>query len=140
MVFSIKILVVLLNTNCKPWYSVTNTKCQPNVYLSFLVKSLGDYRYTLLQLPSLTKWFLIQNSIIHNISSQVVHKRKQGFGQRRNSSTVHDNTCSLIHNKCHPKSHHSDINYHIILNSMFTVLMLFWVKNNSLSKTITSNV
>ena len=31
MINNVTILIVLLNTNCKPWCSVTNTKCQPNV-------------------------------------------------------------------------------------------------------------
>ena len=46
-------------------------------YLSILVNFLGDYKFTVLQLVLLTKWFLIQIAIIHdNISSQVVDKRR----------------------------------------------------------------
>ena len=37
------------------------------------------------------------------------------------SSIIHDNICSLIHKKRHPKSYHSDINYHITLNIIFSI-------------------
>ena len=48
---------------------------------------------------SLTKLFFIQLSIIHdNISSQVTDKRRLGVGQWMNSSTIHDNIYSFIHN------------------------------------------
>ena len=30
------------------------------------------------------------------------------FGQWMNSSIIHDTICSLIYEKCHPKSYHSD--------------------------------
>ena len=45
-------------------------------------KKLGDYRFIVLRiLLSLTKWFFIQISIIHdNISSQDVDERREGFG------------------------------------------------------------
>ena len=57
-----------------------------------------------------------QISIIHDyISSQVVDKRRQGFGQWMNPSIIHDNICKLIHKKCHLKSYHSDIKYHMTL-------------------------
>ena len=36
-----------------------------------------------------------------------------------NSSIIHGRICSLIHKKCHPKSCHSDIEYHMILNILF---------------------
>ena len=51
---------------CVKWpYMVTHH------YLSFLVNCFRDYRFTLLQLVLLTKWYFIQNSIIYdNISSQ----------------------------------------------------------------------
>ena len=29
---------------------------------------------------------------------------------------MHDNICSLIQKKCHPKSYHSDIKHHVTLN------------------------
>ena len=39
---------------------------------------------------SLTKWFFIQISIIHdNILSQIVDKRMKGFGQQMNSIITH---------------------------------------------------
>ena len=67
---------------------------------------------------SLTKWFFIQISIIHdNISSQMSEKKRQGFGHRMKSSIIHSNACSLIHKRCHSKRYHSDIKYHMTLNS-----------------------
>jgi hypothetical protein len=46
-------------------------------YLSFIVKKIEDYRFTVLQLLSLTEWFSLQISIIYdNIPSQVDDKRK----------------------------------------------------------------
>ena len=89
-------------------------------YLSLLVENLGDYSFTMLQLRSLIKWSLIQISIIaDNISSQVVDKRWQGFGQWMNSSIIHDNICSLMHKKCHPES---DIKHHMTRIIIFSVL------------------
>ena len=41
-----------------------------------------------------------------------------------NSSIVHDNICSLIHEKCHPKSYHVDIKYHMTLNIIFSVISM----------------
>ena len=77
----------------------------------------------MLQLLPLTKWFSIQMSIIHdNISSQVTDKRKQGFDQWMNSSIIHNYISSLIHNKCHMKSYHSDIKYHMTLNIIIIVV------------------
>ena len=35
------ILIVLLNTNCKQRYSVTNTKCQPNILFVIPCNFLG---------------------------------------------------------------------------------------------------
>jgi hypothetical protein len=83
-------------------------------YLSFLVIFWGDYTFIVWQWLPLTKWCLIQTSIIHDSSSsQVDEKRRHGFCQWMNSSIVHGNISSLIHKKHHPKSHHSDIKYHI---------------------------
>ena len=92
--------------------------------LSFLVKFLGDCRFTMWHLLSLTKWFFIQTSIIHdNISSQVIDKRRYIFDQWMNSSIIYDNICSLIHRKCHPKSYHSDIKFHMTLDIIFSVFL-----------------
>jgi len=91
--------------------------------LSFLVKRFGDYGCTILQLLSHTKWFFIPIWIIHdNNSSQVLDKRRQGFGQWMNSSIIHANICSLILMKCYPKSYHSDIKYHMKLFVVVTGL------------------
>ena len=38
------------------------------------------------------------------------------------SSIIQDNICSLIHKCCHPKSYHSDIKYHMTLNTAFRVV------------------
>ena len=32
------------------------------------------------------------------------------------------NICSLIHDKCHPKSYHSDVKYHTTINIIFSVV------------------
>ena len=39
--------------------------------------------------------------------------------------------CSLLHKKCHLKRYHSDIKYHMILNIIFSVVLigkLFWAQ------------
>ena len=60
-------------------------------------------------------------SFIHdNIASQVADKRRWGFDQWMNSSIIR-NVCSLIHPKCQPKRCHSDIKYHMTLNTIFSV-------------------
>ena len=55
--------------------------------------------------------FILILIICDNISSQVAHKRRQGFGQWMNSYF------SLTHKQCHLKSYHSDIKYHMTLIS-----------------------
>jgi hypothetical protein len=50
-----------------------------------------------------------------------VDKRRYGLGKWMNSSIIHDNNCSLIHKKCHPKSYHSDLKYHMTINIIFSV-------------------
>jgi hypothetical protein len=45
-----------------------------------------------------------------------------GFGQWTNSVAIHDNIYSLIHKKCHIKSSHSDIKYHMTLNIIFSIV------------------
>ena len=80
---------------------------------------LEDYVFTVLQELSLTKWFFIQFSIIHdNISSQLADKRRERFGQCMNTSII---MISPILKKCHPKSYSSDIEYHTTLNIIFSV-------------------
>ena len=37
------------------------------------------------------------------------------------SYTIHDNICRPFHKKCHPKSYHSDIKFHMTLQIIFTV-------------------
>ena len=46
------------------------------------------------------------------------------FGQWLNSSTIHNNIGSLIHKKCHPKIYHSDTDYHMTLNIIFSVVSM----------------
>ena len=98
---------------------------------------LGIIDLQLLQLLSLMKWFYVQIWIIHdNISSKVVDKRREGFGQWMNLSIIHDNICSFIHKKCHPKSYHSDIKYHIILSIIvsFNSFLLYCFLSFSMSQ------
>lgn len=53
-------MVLVANRLC----SVTNTNCSPNIICHSLVNKLD-----IVELLSLTRWFLIQNSIIHDNSS-----------------------------------------------------------------------
>jgi hypothetical protein len=58
----------------------------------------------------------------------------QGFGQGMNlnlSSIIHDAICSLIHHKCHPKSYHSDIKYHMTLNIILSVVCFALMREES---------
>ena len=41
-----------------------------------------------------------------------------------NSSIIHNNICSAIHKRCHRKSYHSDIKYHMTLNTLFSVVSM----------------
>ena len=85
---------------------------------------LGDRRYTMLQILSLTRVIFIQISTIHdNVSSQVTYKRRQGFGQWMNSSIIHANISSrVLYKKCHSSIFHSYIQYHTTLNIIFSVV------------------
>ena len=88
-----------------------NSNCLPTLLVIPCNFFLEDYRFTLSQTLLLTNWCFIQISIIHdNISSQVVDKRRYGFGQWTHSSIIHDNTHSLTR---------SDIKYHTTLNIIF---------------------
>ena len=40
----------------------------------------------------------------------------------RLSSFIHENICSLIHKRCHLKSYHSDIKWHMTLNNICNVV------------------
>jgi hypothetical protein len=44
-------------------------------------------------------------------------------------STIHDNVCKLIHKKCHYKIYHNDMNYHMTLNKIFSVVNMEWLGN-----------
>ena len=102
---------------------IVSQRLNVNPILFVLVNFLGDYRFTMLELLSLTMWISIQIPIIHdNISSQVADKRRHGLGQWRNSSIIHDIICSISHKKCLPRSYHSDIEYHMTLNMIFSVV------------------
>ena len=79
----------------------------------------GDFRFTMLQLWSLTKWFSpkFQSSI-----TILHHKLLIREGRVLvNGSIIHDNICSLIHKKCHPGSYHSGIKFRMTLNIIFIV-------------------
>ena len=93
--------------------------------MSFLVKKLGNYRFIVLQILLLTKLFFSSKfqSSMSIFSSQVVDKGRWGFGQWTKSSITHDNICSLVHKKRHPKSCYSDIKYHMSLNITFNVVV-----------------
>ena len=54
--------ILIVNHPC----SVTNTRCKPNTICHSLLKRSVHYRFTILQLLSLTKWFFIQMSTIHD--------------------------------------------------------------------------
>ena len=88
-------------------------------------KFYGDNRFTMLQLLSLTKRFFYPNLnhpwqyFIRSWSQE-----KIGFGQWMNSSIIHDNICSLSQKKYHPKNNHTEIQYHITLNIIFSVLLI----------------
>ena len=93
---------------------------------SFVIpcKFFGDNRFIVLQILSLSKWFFIQFSIIHdNISLQVVDKRRERFGQWMNSSIIETHIFSLIHKKCHLKSYHSETQYYMTLNTIFNAVI-----------------
>ena len=47
--------------------------------------------------------------------------KKVGFWPINELIHHHDNICSLIHKKCHPKSYHNDIKWHMTLNIIFSV-------------------
>ena len=58
-------------------------------------------------------------------------QEKVRFWQWMHSSTIHDNICKFIHKKCHPKSYHSDIKYHMTLNMIFSVATFIFSKPGS---------
>ena len=66
------------------------------------------------------KWVSYVNKGLSN--SSCICSGGIGFGQWMNSSIIHDNICSVIHKKCHPKSCHSDIKHHMTLNIIFSVV------------------
>ena len=53
-----------------------------------------------------------------------------------NSSIIHDTICKLIHKKCHPKSYHSDIKYHMTLLLLFNLKVQTNSSINHLIKTM----
>ena len=83
---------------------------------------------------SFTNWFSIQFSIIlDNISLRkcwdetyvnFVSIIGMGFIQ---ISVIHDNICKLIYKKCLKKSYHIDMKYHMTLNTIFSVHILWWI-------------
>ena len=116
------VLIILLNTNCKPSIVTLTLNVNPTLFV-IPCNFLGDYGFPFLQCMSLTKWFFIQISTFHmSISSQVADERMWGCGQWMNSSIIYDNICKLIHKNCHPNSYHSDIKYHMTLNFIFSVV------------------
>ena len=82
-------------------------------YFSFLVNFWQIIDYSAAIIVTYQVIFIQISNIHDNISSQVANKRWKGFGPWMNSSIIHDSICKLIHKKCHPKSYHSDIKYHV---------------------------
>ena len=113
---------IFVNHTC----SVTNTKC----ILSIICHSLSKFLGMTLQFMSLTKWFFIQNSIIHDINS--LHKcwdveyTKLCLTNRHLGELIgswDDNIYKHIHKKMTLESYHNDIKYHVTLNTIFFVLL-----------------
>ena len=63
-----------------------------------------------------------QSSIVTIFHHNFADKRRSGFGQWMNSSIIHDNIRSHVHKKYHPKSCHADIEYHMTLSIIFSVV------------------
>ena len=91
--------------------------------MSFIAhKKLGHYRFTMLQLLSPNKYFFIQFQ-----SSLIIfhHKLLTREGKVLANGRTHPWSMTifvhLFKNKRHPKSYHSDIKYHMALNTMFSV-------------------
>ena len=57
----------------------------------------------------------LQNVRMHNIPNFVLMSAMD-FIQ---ISIIYDNICKVVHKKCHLKSCHSDIKYHMTLNTLF---------------------
>jgi len=87
-----------------------------------------NYRFRILQLLSLTKQFFIQN-FNHLWQFYITSCWLEKVGFWAVAEFIHHPWRSLIHKKCHPKSYHRDIKYHITLNIIFSVVAgveLFW--------------
>ena len=118
------ILIALFNTNCKPQYSVTNPNCKLNIICHSLltfggITNLQCCNYC--HLPGdLSSKFQSSMTIFHH-KLLAREGRVLANGWAHPSSIIHDNICSVIHKKCHPKSYHSDIKCHMTLNITFSV-------------------
>ena len=71
-------LILLLNTNCKLRYGVTNTKYSPNI-VCHSCKFLGVYRYTMLQLLSLIKRLKKQVFMEASVEPNLDSKKNMGL-------------------------------------------------------------
>ena len=139
------ILIVLLNTNCEPRCSVTNTKCEPNIICQSLQISRGIVD---LQCCNYCHFPIDFSSKFQSSMTIFLHKlmtiEGRVFGQHMNSSIIHDNIRSLIRKKYHPKSYHRDIKYHMTLNIKSSVISIHieeydvtWlVQNNNSGKKV----
>ena len=83
-------------------------------------------------------WGDCRITVLHNVTYEVISnfnhpwqyfitscwQEKIGFFGPMDDELIHhpSNICSLIHKKCHPKSYHSDIKYHMTLNNIFSVV------------------
>ena len=115
-------MIILLNNGCKVVEQCHQHYMLTEQYLSFCIIFLGGI--TNLQcckychLPGdFSSHFQSSMTIFHH---NLLARGCRGFGQWTNSSIIHGNVCSLIHKKCHPKSCHSDIKYHMTLNIVFS--------------------
>ena len=132
MIFSVIILIVLVNTiNHKPrCKSVTNTHVNPTLFVipcKFFWWALQIYSVVV----TVTYHVIFHPNFNHSwqyFFTSCWQEKEKGYGQWMNSSIIHDNICSLIHKKCHLKSHDSDIKNHMALISYlvwFPMSMLF---------------
>ena len=98
--------------------------------LSFLVKKIKswDYRFTMLQLLSFTKWI---SSNFQSSSTTFEHKLLTKEGMVSANGWTHPSPmtiiCSFLKKKRHLKCYHSDIKYHMILNNMFIVVSSLYI-------------
>ena len=96
--------------------------------MSCLVKKI---EFTMLQFLSLTKLVdFHQTSITHDniIIIEIWHAKHTKSG--RTKVSWDDSICKLIHTKCHYKRYHNNIKYHVTLNTIFSVVIIYVHRQN----------